>query len=148
MISPELLRRFPYFADVSDDCLRQVAMISEEKAIPTDTVLFREGDKADVLYIVIDGELDIQYTLGNGQLATVDTVVAGELSMWSSLVPPYKSTAVATARKDLKLIAIDAVQLRKLCEANSDLGYRILLSLTKLLSSRLEGARVQLATVD
>ena len=31
MISPEILRRYPYFAGIDDAVLRQLAMIAEEK---------------------------------------------------------------------------------------------------------------------
>jgi CRP-like cAMP-binding protein len=148
MISPELLRRYPYFADVQEESLRQVAMISEEKSVPSGTVIFEEGDAADNLYIISGGEVDIEYTLGSGEKRTVDTVVAGELSMWSALVEPYKSTATGTATSETKLIVINGVKLRELCEQDHDLGYRMLICLTKLLAGRLEGARVQLATVD
>jgi CRP-like cAMP-binding protein len=148
MISPELLRRYPYFADVSEESLRKVAMISEEENVPAGTVIFHEGDKAENLYILSEGEVDIDYTLGSGELRTVDTLVAGELIMWSALVEPYKSTAVGTVRKDSKVIAIDGAKLRELSESDHDLGYRMLICLTKLLAARLEGARVQLATID
>jgi CRP-like cAMP-binding protein len=148
MISPEILRRYPYFANVRDESLRKIAMISEEEFIPAGRVIFREGDKADHLYIILQGEVDIQYTLGSGEQRTVDTVVAGELIMWSALVEPYRSTALGTTRQDTKLVAIDAKQLREYCEQDHDLGYRMLLSVLKLLATRLEGARVQLATID
>ena len=77
MISPELLRHYPYFAEISDESLRQIAMIADEQIVPAGTVLFREGDKAEALYILAEGEIDIQYTLGHGGLRTVDTVAAG-----------------------------------------------------------------------
>ena len=32
MISPEQLRRYPYFADVNEDALKEVAMIADEVA--------------------------------------------------------------------------------------------------------------------
>lgn len=148
MISPEMLRRYPYFADVSEDSLRQIAMEAEEISAPAGTVLFQEGDPAEKLYILVDGELDIEYTLGSGERRVVDTLVAGELSMWSALVEPFKSTAVGTVRKDAKLIAIDGEKIRELAKKDHDLGYRLMSSLTQLLAARLEGARVQLATVD
>jgi CRP-like cAMP-binding protein len=150
MISPELLRRYPYFADVSEESLKEVAMISEEVAAAAGSTLFCEGDKADSLYILVEGEVDLQYTLGSGELRTVDTLVAGDLILWSALVEPFKSTGTGTVRKerDAKLIAIDGQQLRQLCESNHDLGYRMLISITTLLATRLEGARVQLATID
>ena len=148
MISPEVLRRYPYFAGVAEDSLREVAMIAQEEHVVGGSAIFHEGDKADQLYIIVDGEVDIRYTLGSGELRTVDTLVPGELIMWSALVEPYRSTAVAVARNDTTMVAIDGEKLRELCESDHDLGYRLLICITKLLAARLEGARVQLATVD
>ena len=148
MISSETLRRYQYFANVSEERLRDVAAVAEMEQHASDTVLFREDDKADRLYIIVSGEVDIQYTLGSGESRTIDTLVSGELIMWSALVEPYRSTAIGITRKDTTLVAIDGEKLRALCDVDHDLGYCILLSLTKLLANRLEGARVQLATID
>ena len=108
MISAEILRRYPYFTAADDEELRALAVIFEEVAVPAGTVMYREDDKADKLYILVEGEVDIQYTLGSGELRTADTIVPGELLMWSALVEPYKSTAVVTARQNSRLIAVDA----------------------------------------
>ena len=148
MISAETLRRYPYFANVSEERLHDVAKIADEQRHASGTVLFRENDNADYLYIIVDGEVDIQYMLGSGESRTIDTLVSGELIMWSALVEPFRSTAIGIARKVTTLVTIDAEKLRALCEMDHDLGYCMLLSLTKLLANRLEGARVQLATVD
>ena len=148
MISPEILRRYPYFTAAQDEGLRALAMICEELAVPAGTVMYREGDKADKLYILVDGEVDIQYTLGSGELRTVDTIVPGELLMWSALVEPYKSTAVVTMRQNSKLIAVDAEKLRTYCAKDHKVANDMLLQVTKMLATRLEGARIQLATID
>ena len=148
MISPEILRRYPYFTAAQDEGLRALAMICEEVAVPAGTVMYREGDKADKLYILVEGEIDIQYTLGSGELRTVDTIVPGELLMWSALVEPYKSTAVVTARQNSKLIAVDSDKLRAFCDKNYKVANDVLLHLTRMLATRLEGARIQLATID
>jgi CRP-like cAMP-binding protein len=148
MISPEILRRYPYFAAAQDDGLRELAMLCEEVTVPAGTVMYREGDKADKLYILVEGEVDIQYTLGSGELRTVDTIVPGEMLMWSALVEPYKSTAVVTTRQDSKMIAMDAEKLRAFCASDREVANDVLLHVTKLLATRLEGARIQLATID
>jgi len=148
MISPEILRRYPYFAAANDEDLRQLAMICEEESFPADTVVCQEGDRAEKLYILSEGEVDIQYTLGSGELRTVDTIVPGELMMWSALVEPYKCTAVVKMRQDSKAIASDAPKLREFCKSNREVANDVLLHLTKLLATRLEGARIQLATID
>lgn len=146
MISPEQLRRYPYFANTSEEALKQVAMISDEAMAETGQTIFHEDDPADTLYILVEGEVDLKYTLGDGQQRVVDTIVAGELLIWSALVEPYRCITTGTARTPCKLISINGQKLRTLCEQNHDLGYRMLISVTQCLATRLEGARVQLAT--
>lgn len=148
MISPEVLRRYPYFAAVGDETLKAVAMMAEERLVPAGTEMFGEGDPATAMNLITKGEVDIQYVLGNGEHRTVDTLVDGDLLGWSALVEPYKYTAHAIARKETQLVAINGEKLRALCAADPHLGYRLLTQIAKLLAHRLEGARVQLATVD
>ena len=148
MISPEVLRRYPYFAGISEESLKQLAMLAEEKHIAADTLLFREGDTAAHLSVILKGEVSIQYELGSGEMRTVDTLVAGDLLGWSAIIEPYKYTAIATAVEDLELARIDGAKLRQLCEADPLLGFRLTTQVAKLLAHRLEGARVQLAAID
>ncbi|NUQ64209.1 MAG: cyclic nucleotide-binding domain-containing protein [Pirellulales bacterium] len=148
MISPEVLRRYPYFATVSDESLKAVAQIADEGTVPAGTQMFSEGDTADALNIIIKGEVEIQYILGSGDRRTVDTLVDGDILGWSALIEPYKYTAVCTTKKDTRLVAIHAQKLRDLCDRDPLLGYRLTNQIAKLLAHRLEGARVQLAAID
>ena len=43
MISPETLRRYPHFAGLSEDCLKQVAAISEERSFSAGERIFEES---------------------------------------------------------------------------------------------------------
>lgn len=148
MISLEILRRYPYFAGVREESLKRLAMIADERSVPAGTVMFRDGDPADYLYIVVGGEVDIQYLLGNDELRTVDTLVAGDLLCWSALVEPYKATAIGTTKTKTDLVRFGAAKLRTLCDEDPLLGYRLSNQVAKLLAHRLEGARIQLAAVD
>jgi CRP-like cAMP-binding protein len=148
MISPETLRRFSCFSPVDEGSLRAVAMIANEEFVPAGRRIFSEGDPADTLSIIADGEVDIQYTLGSGELRSVDVLVAGEIVGWSALVAPYKMTGIATACRGTHLIKVQAKPLRDLCEQDPLLGYRLMSQVTKLLADRLEAARVQLAVAD
>jgi CRP/FNR family transcriptional regulator, cyclic AMP receptor protein len=148
MISPEILRRYPYFAGVREESLKRLAMIADEQSVPANTVMFRDGDPADYLYVVTAGEVNIQYLLGSDELRTVDTLVTGDLLCWSALVEPYKATAIGVTTKKTDLVRIGAANLRKLCDEDPMLGYRLSNQVAKLLAHRLEGARIQLAAVD
>jgi CRP-like cAMP-binding protein len=147
MISPEILRRYPYFAAIGDESLRDVAMIADEVTVPAGHRMFSEDDPANHLYIIATGEVNIQYLLGNGQYRTVDTLVDGDLLVWSALIEPYKTTAFGTTTKETRLVKISAARLRELCERDPRLGYRLTTQVAKLLSHRLEGARIQLAAI-
>jgi CRP-like cAMP-binding protein len=161
MISPERLRRYPYFAGVSDACLKEVAMISDEQSFKAGDEIFQEsGDflatdriyqkarTADHLMIITDGAVDITYTLGEGQKVVVGNLVAGDLMAVSALIPPYQLTASAVAKQDGNLIAIEAESLRKLCEENPDLGHKVMQGVSKGLMSRLQTTRVELAGIS
>lgn len=148
MISPEALRRYHYFANIGEQSLKALAMIAEEKDVPAGTEMFREGDPANVLHVITQGEVEIRYLLGTGEERAVDTLVAGELLCWSALIEPYKATAIGTAVKDTHLICLDAKKVRELCDSEPLLGYQLTKAIAKLLALRLESARVQLAAVD
>jgi CRP-like cAMP-binding protein len=148
MISPEILRRYPYFAGIDDGSLRQLAMNTEEKRrIPSGARLFAEGEQVKHLGIILSGEVNIQYLLGNGEMRTVDTLVGGDLLGFSALIEPYKYTGFATTTQPTDLALIDAPKLRELCQQDPRLGYQLTLEVAKMLAHRLEGARVQLAAV-
>ncbi|MBI4580856.1 MAG: cyclic nucleotide-binding domain-containing protein [Planctomycetes bacterium] len=147
MISPEALRRYIYFTTVSEPSLRQVAAISEEKTARKGDVLFREGEEATHLHILIEGEVDVQYELGDGSHQTVDTLVAGDLMVWSSVLEPHTTHSMGVARTNVRLVAIDAPRLRALMESDPVLGYRLMSGVAREVSHRLEGARVRLAAM-
>jgi CRP-like cAMP-binding protein len=133
---------------LSDQILKRIAVLAEDKTIPAGERLFNEGDPAKYLYVIAKGEVNIQYLLGDGQLRTVDTLVDGDLLVWSALIEPYTTTAIGTATRETQLVGIAADKLRQLCEEDPLLGYRLTTEVAKLLAHRLEGARVQLAAHD
>ncbi len=144
MISPERLRRYPHFAGVSEEGLKEVAMISEEREFQAGQVLFNEGDPAEYLMILERGQVDIRYELGDGSQVTVDTLVGGDLMGWSALLDPYMLTASGVAKTSGRLIAVRAEPLRELCDENPAFGYRIMERVAQTLRSRLRGTRIQL----
>ena len=145
MIPVEVLRSFPYFAGVSAESLKAVAAIADEHAVKAGQALFREGDTAKCLHVVKKGQIDIIYHLPDGEERVVDTVVGGEIMGWSALVEPHENTATGVAREDGLIVCIEAAGIRRLCEQDPALGYRLLKQIAKVLASRLQGARVQLA---
>jgi CRP-like cAMP-binding protein len=148
MISPERLRKFPHCAQAPDEILKQVAMISEAKAFSAGEEVFREGNPAEHLMFLEKGEVNVTYRLGDDTDVIVDTLVSGDTLAWSALLEPFTLTATGVGRVGGSLIALEAAELRTLCEQNPRYGYQLMTEVARTLRSRLDATRVQLAAKE
>jgi CRP-like cAMP-binding protein len=144
MVSPQLLRRFPGFTRALERSVRSVAVISQEKRFGAGEQILNEGDRADNLYFLLEGEVDLTFSLRTGSVV-VDTLVPGDLMGWSSMVAPHSLTATAAARTEVRVISIDGLELQRLFERDCSLGYFLMQQVVSSLSHRLKGAHIQLA---
>lgn len=160
MISPDVLKRFPYFAGVSTECLKAVAKIStersfragerifeESKALSASGKIYDRGEEATHLMILAEGQVDITYGLPNGSEIVVGTLVSGDLMALAAVIPPYQLTGNGIAKQDGRLIQIEGPGLRALCEEHPELGYRVMHEVSKATMSRLTETRIQLAGI-
>ncbi len=145
MVEPELLRRCLHLSDLSDSILARLADIAESQSVSPDTKLFSDMDPADQLYLIVRGEVRLCCEMGSGEVRVMDTVNDGELFAWSALVEPFRYTSTAITNGPTELVTFDAPLLRRMCEADQELGYQVLTKIVKLLSRRLASVRVQLA---
>jgi len=149
MVSPELLRRFPFFAGLSDEELKSIAMISEEEKYEANTFIFRERDKAEKLYVLLEGTVDIMVDTDEegAQRETVSTLSPGDVFCWSAVVEPHVLTASAFAATPVTVVAVDGAGLRAMFELDCHLGYRILQRVAQVISNRLKDTRIQMLSL-
>lgn len=149
MISPELLRRYPFFGGLSEEQLKRIAMISEVEDYEVDEYILEEGNEADALFVVVEGEVAILINIDEeGEMEEeLSSVPAGAILAWSALVAPHTLTASAVAAKPTKVIAIDGEGMRNLFEEDCRLGYVTLSRLVSVMRERLASTRTQLASM-
>lgn len=151
MISPELLRRFPFFNKFNPQQLHQIAMLTDQMNIQPGEVLFEEGQPAAFLYFLLDGLVDLSYKIQSGaqqpeiKYISVGDINPGEIFAISSLIEPYLLNATARCTQAGALLQIDAKALRALMDKDSSLGYALMLQVAKATLERLAATRVQLA---
>jgi CRP/FNR family transcriptional regulator, cyclic AMP receptor protein len=151
MISPELLRRFPFFAPFTDAERKELARLAEEIEVVKGTVLFEIGTPADMLYLLLEGEVDL-FDVSIDELEPalrkeffVGEIDAGEILSISALVEPYLVTATARVNSAARLVKFDALKLRELANTNPAFGYKLMQQIAKLTLERLAKTRVMLA---
>jgi CRP-like cAMP-binding protein len=148
MISPELLRRYPFFGGLTEAQLAGIAMIAEQVGFTNGTVIGEEGKSAIKFYLLTEGAIDLLYSGGGeGRIsnALVGEVAPGEAFELSALIEPYCRTTTLKAAEDVCAVAIDAAGLRAMCEVDTRLGYVLMRNLCKTVMERLDGVRIQLA---
>lgn len=151
MISPELLRRYPFFGPFNDEQLREIAMLADETSAAEGAELFEECGPANALYLLLEGGIELyykseeEYHPKDSKEFAVGEINPGEVFAISALINPYVLNATARCSRPCKLVKIDGVALREKFEQDPRLGYIAMHQVTKAIMERLAYTRVQLA---
>lgn len=151
MVSPELLRRYPFFSFLTHAQLREVALITDEVQVAGEQMLFEMGDSADYLYFLIDGEIELHYVVIDEHEPDlrkdflVGHVNPGDVVSISALIPPHQLTANGYVAVDSQLLCIDAAALRQLCDDDHDLEVGFDRAILLATMERLQYTRILLA---
>jgi len=151
MISPELLRRYPFFGTLSDAELKLIAMITNEAGFPQGAILFQEGQPADMLYFLVEGSVALYYIVeepyhpDTRKEFMVGEINPGEVFAISSLIDPFLYTSTARMDKPSRVLQIHSGDLRNLLATNCTLGYKVMCQIAQAAINRLGVARILLA---
>jgi CRP-like cAMP-binding protein len=152
MVTPELLHLYPFFGFLSPAQLKTLAKIAREEAFESGSIIFRENEHADWLYILVKGSVDLFFTIEveyHPELhkeLLFGVINPGELFGISALIEPYILTSSARAAKPSQIIEIEASGLLALCNEDEELAYGLIRQVAKTSIERLNATRLQLAT--
>jgi CRP/FNR family cyclic AMP-dependent transcriptional regulator len=139
MITPQQLARSPLFAGLTGDQLVLFTDLAEEITCSAGNMLFREGNEASHLYILLSGKVNVQVqpTALTAPLTIVSLSTFGQLVGWSGFMPPNYYTASALCQEDSTLLAFDGADFNRILEENPVLGLTIMRRIAEVISQRL-----------
>jgi len=159
MVSPELIRRYPFFAGLEHEHIVTLANAADEVTVEEGHYFFREGEELCCFYVVMEGAVailvelpdqEVEHSLAGqltGEIHTrevvISTVGPGEVFAWSGIVPPHKATAMAKALTPCRVIAFDCKQLLKAFEEDHHFGYLMMQKAAQVIRDRLRDTRIQ-----
>lgn len=144
MVSPELIRRFPFFSNFSLDQIVFLAKIAEENTFQRDHYFNHEGEELNALYLILEGEISLITKLPQkDREVTINTLGPGDLFGWSALVPPYTATAGAKASIPSRVVVFDAIELRKKFDEDCQFGYLMMIKIAQVIRDRLNSLRIE-----
>lgn len=146
MIPTKLLHPVGLFEDVSEGQLSKIAEISEVAKRSRGELIFSEGDRAEYLYILVEGKVVIRVQLtSRPESVTVAALNQTHQSFgWSGIVEPYHYTASALCEEDCYLIAIPGKKLIEILRSEPASGFEVMRHISEVISSRLRSSRAVL----
>ncbi|MBM2825489.1 MAG: cAMP-binding protein [Dehalococcoidales bacterium] len=146
MIVPQALRECQLFAGLPYATLEKIASLIVEKEYEPGTIILREGESAEELFIVQEGKVALQMTLPiperqMSRKLTADILTKNEMLGWSAIVEPFVYTFTGVCLQKTRVFSISGAKLRWLLEDNPKIGYELLKGLIKVVASRLEETR-------
>lgn len=143
----DLLKKTVVFADLDEGELARVAEICQEQTFKSGEVIFKEGDPGNRLFVIASGEVRISRTIpGSGEEALAILKAGscfGEMSVFdrsersTDAISNGPSTLVTISRPDFELVL----------DFNRDLAFKVLWSVTRMLSSRLRATNDNLRSL-
>ena len=140
---PEYVKQIPCFQSLSKEHLNAIAEFSNGVCYPPNHVLFREGEKANYLYFIVAGKVEVLYNLGEDGEVLVDTIAADEIAGCSALVKPFTYSATERSLTDIEVLEIDINALRELISRDCQMGLELYEHIIKVLMKRIVALRME-----
>lgn len=146
-----ILRETALFKDLMPEEIRKVMIFARRVSFRADDVIMREGDFGDTLYIILEGTVEVVKRLtlielddDSGieknkvftRLSAEQHAVFGEIA----LLEDMKRTATIKAITDCTFYELKKDDFLRMAAEDYHLGYRILLNLSRIVSTRLRKA--------
>jgi CRP-like cAMP-binding protein len=139
-----LLAAHPILAAFDPAALTELAGCAALDTWPAGATIFREGEPAEALWLVRRGTVAIEIAAPGRAPLVVETLHPGDILGWSWLVPPYRFMADASARGPAGGLRLDAACLRRTCDAQPAIGYRLFKAWLPHLTERMRAQRLQM----
>jgi CRP-like cAMP-binding protein len=151
MLSPELLRRYPFFGYLNPNQLEVLAMIGEETKLKDDQIVLEEGKPANALFFLLEGGIDLYHTVKaqtrqkESQEILVCQINVGEPFGISALIEPNVLRASGRSNGASRVLQFDGKALQAAMKADPGLELVLVREMAKAAFMRLDATRVLLA---
>jgi len=135
------------FQGLNKDQLNLLAPLVEVCKYPPETTIFQQGQHATHLFIIIRGEIEVQFKPYDGPPLTVSKMRPGDVFGWSSALGRDVYTSSAISVCECETYFLSGAALHDLCEQHPDAGVVILEKLASAIAERLENTHAQIMNI-
>ena len=124
-------------------------MRCHQKQYADGTNLFMENTEATMLYMIIEGGIELHFEMPKRENAdtTIAVLKPGDAVGWSAVVPPHQYRLSGYTRGDTTLLQVDRNTLLELFEENHHLAYIFMRNIAELAGERVNHVQDKLAKI-
>lgn len=142
------MNEFRIFRNLSEEQLERFRKVIQVKKFSTDDVIFYEGEVGDSIYLLLDGQVEINQVL-TLQLSKgdYDTREKAIINLSSEMSPVFgemsllgaddKRTATVKAMTNCSMAVVMKEDLFSICESDPALGYQVMKNVADIITDNL-----------
>lgn len=128
------LEQVELFEGIAPRIIYEISDCAEEQIFDTGQVLFKKGDFAEYLYILVEGGIDL--TIEGQVHMSFPVNKPGEVFGWSALVEPHLYTAKAESASKSKVLTIKGERLTEIFQKYPSEALTVMKRLAKIAATR------------
>jgi CRP-like cAMP-binding protein len=151
----KILKKVPLFKNLNASQIDQIMQIVKFVKYPENSVVIKEEERGDELFILLDGEVEVSKSLilevskfdfemrkkALTRLTAETHPIFGEMSLFDE---EAKRTATVITTKPSRFAVIKKNDFFNLVEKNKELGYILLKNIARVLTERLKRANTDI----
>ena len=135
-VDPRALRRVKILASMNDEQLGRFAEFMEVEKAPQWSVIVKQGEVGDTMYLILEGELRVRINVA-GKETILATLSVGEFFGDISLFDHGPRSADVVANSDSLLLKISSKAFAELAKEAPELATPFLLAIGRTLTARI-----------
>ncbi len=143
----DIIHEHSFFKGLSKEQIEFIAGCGKNVVFEEGKIIANPGDPADEFYLIREGQVALSISVPPRKPFLFQTLGVSDLVGLSWLIEPYLWTVSAQALTLTKAIALDGACIRKKCENDASLGYKLMQHLIKILVMREDACRLHLLDV-
>ena len=142
MVSAEWLKKTELFGNLNESHLSAILSQSSVESFPEGKTIFRQGEDAIRLYVLIEGAVDLTVKTQE-QTAFMTSKIDREGAVFGtpSLMEPFRYNVTATCLKPTQVLMIEVDHLKKMMEEDPKMGMEMMKKLASIYFNRLNDLR-------
>ena len=148
MVSIRDLKEANLFEGLNTKQLQLFSKYFTEENFKSGEVIFSQGEPAQNLYILLEGEVTLGVKAkGEIDITAYSVTKKGEAFGLPALIKPYRNSVSATCNKKTRVLCVNGEILRKLMKQNSKVGIEIMEKVAEIYLSRLNSTRAMITNL-